>query len=186
MKRKYRTQPRPVKTKQQQGAASRRRGAVAERELAEVIRSYGYPAIRGQQRSGLEQADVVGGPAGWRFESKRTERLNLWAAWAQVTRDRKPGEVAVVATRRNHSPWLAVVELDTLLRLIRQAGGGPLTEPAPPAPAPAAATSVEPPPSRPKRRSRRSGATSELPPALGAFDVDARAASGFFEGIPPA
>lgn len=172
MKRKYRTQPRPVKTKQQQGAASRRRGAVAERELADVIRSYGYPAIRGQQRSGLEQADVVGGPAGWRFESKRTERLNLWAAWAQVTRDRKPGEVAVVATRRNHSPWLAVVELDTLLRLIRQAGGGPLTEPAA---TPRPDLAVEAPPSRPPRRSRRSGAPSASDPA-----------AEFLEGIPPA
>lgn len=119
----------PVKTPAQRGAHSRRRGATAERELADVIRSYGYPAMRGQQRSGLEQADVVGGPEGWHFESKRTEALNVWRAFEQAQRDRKPGEVAAVATRRDRSPWLAIVELDTLLRLIKAAGVGALAGP---------------------------------------------------------
>lgn len=173
MTKTYRTRirknPLPVKTPAQRGAHSRRRGATAERELADVIRSYGYPAMRGQQRSGLEQADVVGGPEGWHFESKRTEALNVWKAFEQAQRDRRPGEVAVVATRRDRSPWLAVVELDTLLRLIKAAGGGPL------AGSPVderAAAPVAPPPARSRR----------VRAARGEFDDGC----DLFEGLPPA
>lgn len=101
------------------GRRSRRKGAVGERELAAVLRSHGFTgAKRGQQRSGLEQADVVDGPKGWHLECKRVERLNVFEAFRQATRDAPPGTVPMVATRRSGEEWLAVVELDVLLALI--------------------------------------------------------------------
>ena len=99
---------------------SRNKGACAEREVAGVLREEGWPdAVRGQQRSGLEQADVVGLP-GWHLEVKRVERLQLWAAWAQAVRDSKPGEQPMVVTRRSHQPWLAVVDFRVLLRILAE------------------------------------------------------------------
>lgn len=104
------------------GRGSRRKGKVGEREVAELLRAAGFgDAKRGQQRSGLDQADVVGGPPGWRLEVKRQEAVQLWAAWAQATADaERQGERPILALRRNQSPWLAVVRLDELLALLRE------------------------------------------------------------------
>jgi len=99
---------------------SRAKGAAGERELSEFLRAHGYPdSRRGQQRSGLDQDDVIGGPAGWHIECKRVEKLNVWDAFEQAKTDageRQP----MVAMRRNRSEWLAVVKLETLLGLVRQ------------------------------------------------------------------
>lgn len=98
---------------------ARQKGAVAEREVAALLREFGFlDAKRGQQRSGLEQADVVGGPPGFHLEIKRTEKLQLWAAWAQAVRDADHGETPVVVTRRSKEPWLAVLPFERLLELI--------------------------------------------------------------------
>jgi len=105
---------------------SRNKGAVGERELAELLREEGWPgAMRGQQRSGLEQADVVGGPEGWLIECKRTQALNVWRVYAEACADAaaaaergdRPVE-PLVAARRNKGPWLAILDLRVLLRLI--------------------------------------------------------------------
>ena len=138
-----------AKRTMKQGSGNRRRGAEGERELAGVLREFGWNAKRGQQRSGLEQADVVDGPPGWHFECKRTEALNVWSAFAQASRDRQPGEVPVVATRRNNSPWLAVLDLRTLLRLVQANANAPL--PRDPAEVP---TRVAPPKKRAPRASQ--------------------------------
>lgn len=98
----------------------RSKGAAGERELARYFRAYGYGgARRGQQRSGLDQADVIDGPPGVHFEVKRVEALNVWAAMAQALRDAPADTVPAVAMRRNRSPWLAVLSLDALLELVR-------------------------------------------------------------------
>lgn len=115
---------------------SRAKGKVGELELSKVLGEFGWPARRGQQRSGVDQADVIDGPPGWHFEVKRTEKIQLWKAVEQANRDAPAGEVPVVVTRRNRSPWLAVVDLRTLLRLVRAAAGEPFaplpaSEPAP-------------------------------------------------------
>lgn len=100
---------------------SRSKGSAGEREFAAVLRESGWPqARRGQQRSGLDQADVVDGPDGCHFEVKRVERLNVWSAYEQATRDAGPGEQPIVAMRRNRSPWLAVVDLGRLLEMLRE------------------------------------------------------------------
>ena len=56
---------------------SRAKGCRGEREIAKILREYGYEARRGQQYSGFNgDADVVGLP-GYHIEVKRVENLNL-------------------------------------------------------------------------------------------------------------
>jgi len=104
---------------------SRQKGARGERELAQVLSEFGWPARRGQQRSGVDQADVIDGPPGVHFECKRVETLNVWSAYEQACRDAPAEHMPVVAMRRNKSPWLAVVDLRVFLRLL---GGAPSVE----------------------------------------------------------
>lgn len=98
---------------------SRQKGARGERELAAFLASFGWSnARRGQQRSGVDQADVIDGPPGVHFECKRVQNLNFWAAHEQATADAPPGVLPVVAARRNNGQWLALLPLDALLRLL--------------------------------------------------------------------
>lgn len=65
---------------------SRTKGAVGEREVASMLRGYGYKARRGQQYSGANgDADVVGLP-GIHIEVKRREKLNIYDAIDQAKR----------------------------------------------------------------------------------------------------
>lgn len=108
----------PGEAASKRGRASKRKGKVGEREVAELARACGFAtARRGQQRSGLDCADVVGVP-GVHLEIKRTERLNLRAAVAQARRDAAPGEVPAVLTRWSGGEWLAAVPAEWLLRLL--------------------------------------------------------------------
>lgn len=105
----------PGRPKRVNGCA---KGKVGERELAGVLRDAGWTdARRGQQRSGLDQNDVIGVP-GWRIEAKRVERLNMFKAFAQAQRDAGGDEEPMVAARRNGGAWLAVVRLDTMLGIL--------------------------------------------------------------------
>ena len=114
---------------------SRAKGKVGELEIAGILRDAGWPgARRGQQRSGVDQADVIDGPAGVHLEVKRTEALQLWPALAQATRDAPAGSVPVVVHRRSRSGWIAVLDLSALLALLRELEGhrllhGPLDTP---------------------------------------------------------
>ncbi|RLE16525.1 MAG: hypothetical protein DRJ50_14940 [Actinobacteria bacterium] len=115
----------------------RDRGKLGERELAAVFRARRWPnARRGQQRSGLDQADVVDGPDGCHFEVKRVERLVWRTAMQQAIDDAAAATVAagalarsaggvppssvipVVATRRNQDEWFALLRLDDLLDML--------------------------------------------------------------------
>ena len=87
---------------------SRRKGAAGEREVAGILRGYGYKARRGQQYCGSNgDADVVGLP-GIHIEVKRREKLNIYEAVDQSKRDRKPDELPAVFHRKNlsSSGWL--------------------------------------------------------------------------------
>ncbi len=98
---------------------SQRKGSRGEIELLEIIRAR-WPLARRMFRSGAcGGGDIDGGPAGYLFECKRTERLRLRDAWAQAALDAYHARrTPIVATRWNEGPWLAVVELDELLELI--------------------------------------------------------------------
>lgn len=96
---------------------SRRKGADGERELANVLKEYGYETRRGQQFSGANgDADVVGLP-GVHIECKRVEKLNLDAAMEQAIRDARENEIPAVFHRRNRQDWKVTLRLDDFMKL---------------------------------------------------------------------
>ena len=101
---------------------SRQKGARGERDLAKVLREYGFEARRGQQFAGANgDADVVGLP-GIHIECKNVERLNLDAAMEQSERDataefQRTGKVAVpvVIHKKNRKEWKITMKLRDFL-----------------------------------------------------------------------
>lgn len=100
------------------GINSRLKGAKGEREVARILRKYGYTdARRGQQFSGANgDPDVVGLP-GVHLEVKRVERLNIDNAMAQSMNDAREGETPVVVHRKDGKKWLVTMTLDDFMKL---------------------------------------------------------------------
>ena len=110
------------------GKMSRDKGKRGERELASILREFGYKARRGQQYCGVNgDGDVVGLP-GLHIECKRVESLRLYDAFAQSAADARAGEIPVVVHRRNHCPWVVIVGLEDFATIYREweagKGGG--------------------------------------------------------------
>lgn len=100
---------------------SKRKGKSGELEFARVCREQGYDCRRTAQYCGNtgEAADVVGLP-GIHVEVKRVERLNVSEAMAQSVRDAKPGEIPIVAHRRDRHPWLLTMRAEDWFSLYRE------------------------------------------------------------------
>jgi Holliday junction resolvase len=97
---------------------SRQKGARGEREWAEVLRSNGFEARRGQQFSGgTDSPDVVCTELPFHFEVKRVESLNLQSACEQASRD-SGGKPWVVAHKKNRTPWLITISAETFFQLL--------------------------------------------------------------------
>ena len=100
---------------------SREKGAAGERELAKILRAYGFDARRGQQFSGANgDPDVIGIP-GCHIECKRVERLNIYEAMAQSINDARVGETPVVMHRKNREEWLVSMRLGDFIKLYKGA-----------------------------------------------------------------
>lgn len=84
------------------GKASQRKGADGERELAAVLREYGYEIKRGGSMSFGEVPDLVGLP-GVHVEAKRCEqvRLSEWMKQAEKDSKRFRDGMPVVFHRRS-------------------------------------------------------------------------------------
>lgn len=96
---------------------SRRKGAEGERELAKVLRQFGYESRRGQQYCGANgDADVVGLP-GIHIECKRVEKLNLYDAMSQAISDAKADEIPAVFHRKNRCEWLVTMKLKDFMKI---------------------------------------------------------------------
>lgn len=103
---------------------SRQKGASGERELAKLIKAYGFEGRRGQQYSGANgDADVVG-LDGIHIECKRVERLNISEAMQQSIKDHREGEVPVVMHRKNREGWLVTMRLDDFMRMYKEVQDG--------------------------------------------------------------
>ena len=102
--------------------SQQRKGADGERELAEVLRGYGYDVTRGGSLTFGEIPDLVGLP-GVHIECKRVERLNLWKAMQQAAADadRFKDGMPIVFHRQNRKPWLVTMQLSDFMKLY---GGG--------------------------------------------------------------
>ena len=99
----------------------KRKGSAGERELARILREYGYNARRGiQTPNGQAEADVVGVP-GLHIEVKRREDTKVFSeCMKQSVRDAKRLDdgTPVVAHRPNNEEWLITLRLDDFMKII--------------------------------------------------------------------
>ena len=94
------------------GRSSQRKGAGGERELAALLREYGYPVERGGSLSFGEVPDLTD------IECKRVERLNVPEAMKQAVRDAaKFGGIPALFHRRSREPWLVTMRLQDWMSL---------------------------------------------------------------------
>jgi len=92
------------------------KGKAGERELAALLRKYGFEARRGQQFSGSpDSPDVVHSIDGLHIEVKRVERLNAYEALDQASGDAGKDEVPIVFHRRNKRDWMVIMWADDFL-----------------------------------------------------------------------
>lgn len=94
------------------GKRSQRKGADGERELAAILREYGYTVERGGSMSFGEVPDLVGLP-GIHIEVKRCEqvRLSEWMQQAETDSKRFRDGMPVVFHRRSREPWRVTMSL---------------------------------------------------------------------------
>lgn len=96
---------------------SRNKGAAGERELAKILKQYGYDTRRGQQYCGANgDADVVGLPH-IHIECKRVEKLNLYDAMSQAISDAKTDEIPAVFHRKSRCEWLVTMKLKDFMKI---------------------------------------------------------------------
>jgi hypothetical protein len=99
------------------GKLSRDKGKVGEREVAALLREYGFEGKRGvQYQGGKDSADVTGLP-GFHIEVKRTEKLNLEAAMAQARAD-CGGNIPVVFHRKSKNDWVVIMDAPSFLKKV--------------------------------------------------------------------
>ncbi len=107
------------------GKSSQRKGAEGERELAAILRKYGYDVERGGSLSFGDVPDLYGLP-GIHIEVKRVERLNIAEAMGQAVRDSerfKDGKPTLFH-RRNRQPWLVTMRLADWIKLYQRQNNG--------------------------------------------------------------
>lgn len=100
------------------GKASQRKGADGERELAAVLREYGYEIKRGGSMSFGEVPDLVGLP-GVHVEVKRCEqvRISEWMQQAEADSKRFRDGMPVVFHRRSREGWRVTMNLADFMQL---------------------------------------------------------------------
>ena len=110
--------------------SQQRKGACGERELADVLKRYGYNVERGGSLSFGAVPDLVGLP-GVHIEVKRVERLNVGAAMQQAVDDaeRFGDGMPVVFHRRNRRPWLVTMQLEDFMQIYGRFANDSLDDP---------------------------------------------------------
>lgn len=98
---------------------SRQKGARGERELADILRTHGHTARRGQQFSGGTDSPDVVCPTlpGYHIECKRVEAGNLYKWLAQAKRDAGK-KVPLVMHKKNREEWVVVLHLNDFLKIL--------------------------------------------------------------------
>lgn len=102
-------------------ATERRKGAVAEREVIQLVRAAGWPDARrtSDGRRQIGRGDIAQGPQATHIEVKRHERLNVPKALRQVEVDADPLDLPVLVHRPSGRGWMATLPLDDLLVLLK-------------------------------------------------------------------
>lgn len=99
------------------GRKSKNKGKVGEREVAKLLRFFGYDAKRGvQYQGGNDSPDVVSELDDViHIEVKRVESFRLYAALAQASNDAKDTQIPVVFHRKNNDEWVVVIKAKDFL-----------------------------------------------------------------------
>lgn len=97
---------------------SREKGKRGEREVANLLKQWGYDeAHRGQQfHGGADSPDVVGLPH-MHIEVKRTECLRLMDAYEQSFRDSNMNEIPLVIHKKNREPWFVTLTIEDFMKI---------------------------------------------------------------------
>lgn len=99
---------------------SRQKGKRGELEFAHFLKARNIAARRGQQfHGGPGSPDVVTNLTGVHFEVKRVEAGNPYVWLDQATDDASPGDIPVVAHRKNDRIWVAILPMEDLLNLLK-------------------------------------------------------------------
>lgn len=100
-----------------------KKGKAGEREFANLLKSFGVDARRGQQHRGdVDAPDVISDLGDmFHFEVKRVESLSVYKAMGQALADSGPNlwPAPVVAHRRNGKPWLAIMPMDLFISMAK-------------------------------------------------------------------
>jgi hypothetical protein len=96
---------------------SNTKGKVAEREVAELLRKYGFEARRGVQYSGGKDSPDVVSDLGLHVEVKRVEAFNLYSAVDQAIRDSNSLDY-IIFHRKNKRDWQAILDARTFLSIV--------------------------------------------------------------------
>lgn len=98
--------------------SQQRKGADGERELAAVLKDYGFPVERGGSLSYGTVPDLVGLPD-IHIEVKRVERLNVSEAMKQSIRDsvRFHDGAPALFHRKNREEWLVTMRLSDWMEM---------------------------------------------------------------------
>lgn len=100
------------------GKMSRTKGKTGEREVARLLREYGFAdAERGVQYHGGPNSPDVKGIPGIHIEVKRVEALQLYKAMEQSKNDSAPDEIPTVFHRKNREDWVVIMPLDGFIKL---------------------------------------------------------------------
>lgn len=100
------------------GKKSQAKGANGERELASILKSYGYDIQRGGSLSFGEKPDLSGLP-GIHIECKRAEALRLseWMEQAAADAEKFKDGLPAVFHRRNREGWRVTMALEDWLSM---------------------------------------------------------------------
>jgi hypothetical protein len=100
-------------------AASRRKGLVGEREVADVFERFAWD-VRGLEGEGdwLCVSRHVRGLPLLHVEVKRAERLRLPEWLEQAKREAPAGALPLLVFRQSRQPWRVLLELEQLLGML--------------------------------------------------------------------
>lgn len=110
------------------GKMQREKGKRFERQLAGILRDYGYDARRTAQYCGKtgDASDVIGLP-GLHIEAKHVEAMRLYEWMAQAKRDADAGgenRLPAVFHKKNNAEILVTMELPDFMNLYREWAAG--------------------------------------------------------------
>lgn len=105
------------------GRRNRQKGAEGEREVAAILRQYGWPKAHrnlGRDVEGIQvNGDIADGPEGVCMDAKWRKNLSIRTAMEQCEAAAGLYDIPVVAHRPNGDKrWLATLPLDDLLPLL--------------------------------------------------------------------